>query len=243
VIAQRSFARNLLLDKDGHWVVQDQYDSGRPSAQVQGVAAIDTDGDGVKEIAMLERTSKSLLFLAKKDGVYAPAGKLSVGSFEDYQGMRVADLDGDGREDLLLAGASRFGVVLTGRKGLKLKSLASYESPRDEARFGDLIIGDLNADGQPDIVLTDVIEHFVEIATFAGQSDLEKAFAFKIFEKKANRRTPEIEPRDLAIGDVDGDGRTDLVLLAHDRILVYRQDPGPSAKEKDKEPIKAADGK
>ena len=36
------------------------------------------------------------------------------------------------------------------------------------------------------------------------------------------------QPRDLAIGDVDGDGRADIVLIIHDRVLVYRQDPGPS---------------
>jgi hypothetical protein len=203
---------------------------------------IDTDGDGVPEVALLDRISKSILFLAKKDGTYRPTGSLSVGPFDDFKGMRAADLDGDGRDDLLLAGTSRFGVVLSGQKALKLKTLASYESPRHEARLGDLIVGDLNADGQVDVVMTDVIEHYVEIASFeARKSDLAKAFSFKIFERK-NRRTPEIEPRDLALGDVDGDGdgRTDLILIAHDRVLVYRQDPGPSA---DKGQIKAADGK
>jgi hypothetical protein len=240
IVAQQSFARKLLLDKGGHWAVQDQFDSGRTSAKIEGAAVVDTDGDGVPEIALLDRISKSILFLAKKDGTYVPSGTLSVGPFDDFKGMHVADLDGDGRDDLLLAGTSRFGVVLTGQKGLKLKTLASYESPRHEARFGDLIVGDLNADGQPDVVLTDVIEHFVEIATFEEKkSDLAKAFAFKIFERK-NRRVPEIEPRDLAVGDVDGDGRTDLILIAHDRVLVYRQDPGQS---KEKEPVKAVERK
>ena len=32
----------------------------------------------------------------------------------------------------------------------------------------------------------------------------------------------------------------DLIIIAHDRVLVYRQDPGPS---KEKETVKAADGK
>jgi hypothetical protein len=45
-----------------------------------------------------------------------------------------------------------------------------------------------------------------------------------------------IEPRDMAIGDVDGDGRSDIVLIVHDRVLVYRQDAGPAAKGKPNTP-------
>ena len=228
IVAQQGFARRLLLDKNGQWLVKEQYDAGRPSAQIQGVAVLDTDGDGVKEIAMLDRVSKSLLFLAKKDGVYKPSGSLSVGPFDDFRGMRVADFDGDGKEDLLLSGTSRFGVVLAGKKGQKLRTLASYESNRQEARFGDLAIGDLNADGHPDVTLIDITEHFVEIATYLpGKSDLVRGAAFKVFEKKGGgRRGLDLEPRDLALGDVDGDGRTDLVLIVHDRVLIYRQDAG-----------------
>ena len=241
LMAQQTNARDLLLDRDGHWVVKEQYDAGRASAKVEGVAALDFDGDGVKEVVLLDRTSKNLIVLAQKDGSYIPKGTLSVGPFDDFRGMRVADLDGDGREDLLLAGTSRFGMVLAGKKGRKLKVIASYEPERDEARLGDLIVGDLNADGKPDIVLTDVAEHFVEIAAFADgkNDDLARALAFKVFERKGRRTVADmIEPRDLTLGDVDGDGLTDLVLLVHDRVLVYRQDPG-----KDKETIKAADGK
>ena len=52
-----------------------------------------------------------------------------------------------------------------------------------------------------------------------------------------------IEPRDLAIGDVDGDGRTDIVFIVHDRVLVYRQDPGKApAKPIDKPPVASRSG-
>ncbi len=88
--------------------------------------------------------------------------------------MHVADLDGDGHDDLLLAGTDRFGVVLTGQKGQRLRPLASYESNRNEAKLADLAAGDLNGDGQPDIALTDIAEHFIEIVTSPTPTDLNR---------------------------------------------------------------------
>lgn len=234
IVAQNTFARNILLDKEGRWEVKDQYNTGRGSAQVLGAAALDTDGDGAKEIVLLDKTSKSLLFLEAKDGVYRPSGTLSVGSI-DFQGMHVADFDGDGRDDLLLAGTDRFGVVLTGRKGLRLKPIASYESNRTEAHLTDLVAGDLNDDGRIDLVLTDVAEHFIEIVSFVPPSTLERGLSFKIFERKSFREMNSLlEPRDLGVGDVDGDHKSDLVLIVHDRVLVYRQDSGKAEEGKSK---------
>ena len=207
---------------------------------IQGAAAIDTDGDGTKEIVLLDRTSKSLLFLSQKDGVYRPCGNLPVGAI-NFQGLHVADLDGDGRDDLLIAGSDRFAVLQTGQKGLRLKTIASYESKRNEAKLSDLAAGDVNGDGVPDVVFIDIGEQSMEIASFAGDKDLVPAINFRIFERKTFRNMGDmIEPRDLALGDVDGDGRTDIVIVVHDRVLVYRQDPGPKAGAK---PVAARDEK
>jgi hypothetical protein len=141
--------------------------------------------------------------------------------------MQVADFDGDGRDDLLLAGGDKFGVLLSGRKGQQFKSLAGYETSRKEAILGDLIAGDMNGDGKPDILVSDLGDHAIEILEFDGNSQLSKALSFKIFEKKSFRdRDSLVEPRDMAIGDVDGDGLDDLILICHDRVLVYRQDAG-----------------
>jgi FG-GAP-like repeat len=236
LIAQNTFARRLALDKTGQWQVQDQYGVERGSAQIIGAAAIDLDHDGTEEVALLDKTSKALVFLAKsKEGVYRPSGGLPIGPI-DFRGAHVADLDGDGHPDLLLAGTDKFGVVLTGRKGQRLKAIAGYESNRREAQFGDLIAGDLNSDGRPDIVLTDIGEHFVEIVAVSKPVELDRGLSFKVFEQKSFRdRDSLVEPRDLALGDVDGDARTDLILIVHDRVLVYRQDPGkPREKTGDK---------
>ena len=141
-------------------------DETRP--QILGAAALDTDGDGTKEIVLLDQPSRSLLFLSNKNGVYRPSGTLSVGSI-NFAGMHVADLDSDGRDDLLIAGTDRFGVLQTGRKGQRLKSIATYESKRTDARLADLAAGDVNGDGTPDIIFTDIGEQSIEIASFAGR--------------------------------------------------------------------------
>ena len=236
IVAQNTFARRIALDAQGHWNIKDQYNAGRNSAVIMGAAALDTDGDGTKEIVLFDRISKSLLFLSQKDGVYRPSGSLLVGSL-NFQGLHVADFDGDGRDDLLIAGSDRFGVLQTGQKGLRLKTIASFESRRNEARLSDLAAGDVNGDGIPDVVFIDIGEQSLEIASFAGDKDLVPAIHFRVFERKTFRHMGDmIEPRDLAIGDVDGDGRSDIVIIVHDRVLVYRQDDGKSPKAKPARP-------
>ena len=127
LVAQGTFARKVELDKSGQWQIKEQFNASKASSQIIGAAAIDVDGDKSPEIALLDKASKSLLFLGKKSGgIYTPAGTLSVGPI-DFQGMHVADFDGDGKEDLLIAGTDKFGVVLTGHKGQKFKLFASYE--------------------------------------------------------------------------------------------------------------------
>lgn len=235
-----TFARLVALAPDGQWQVKDQFNSGRTAAQILGAAALDSDGNGQKEVALMDRTSKSLLFLDPEDGVYRPGPTLSVGTL-DFIGLHVADLDADKKDDLLIAGTDKFGVVLTGGQGRQLRPIASYSPTRKDSRFADLIAGDLNGDGQIDLAISDTVEHFIEIASFQPPSTLEPALAFRVFEQKSFTDIDDlIEPRELALGDVDGDGRTDLVLLVHDRILVYRQDsgqpPAPSEKPESKTP-------
>jgi hypothetical protein len=236
LVAQNTFARSVTLNKDGQWEVKDQFNAGRGSAQVIGAAALDTNGDGKTEVVLLDKGTKSLLFLDERDGAYRPSGTLSVGDF-NFQGTHVADLDGDGRDDLLLAGTDKFGVVLTGRKGQRLKALSSYETTRKDAVLGDLIVGDINGDGRPDAVITDIGENSIELVALDHGSELTRALAFKIFENKSFRGSGSlVEPRDIGLGDVDGDKLTDLILIVHDRVLIYRQDSG-----QDKSDAKAAE--
>ena len=55
------------------------------------------------------------------------------------------------------------------------------------------------------------------------------AMSFKVFEQKGYREEERrgqalVEPSELAIADVTGDGKNDIITITHDRIIIYPQD-------------------
>jgi len=153
----------------------------------------------------------------------------------DFQGLRSGDFGGDGRPDLLVEGAGRFSVLVTGARNYSIDKLGSFETTERRSRLGDVIAADFGGPAGPDVAWIDIGEHSVHITlptVVSGKEiDLKQAANFKVFEEKSFRDVRSLgEPRDVAAGDVDRDGLDDLILIAHDRILVYRQDPGPGSK-------------
>jgi hypothetical protein len=74
-----------------------------------------------------------------------------------------------------------------------------------------------------------VIRHALAIlerpAQGAAGGSLEHALGFEVYEKKSfEDQNPEREPREVRCADVDGDGRTDVTLLVHDKLIVYLQE-------------------
>ena len=112
-----------------------------------------------------------------------------------------------------------------------IEELATYETTLERTFPTDVIAGDLNGDGRTDLALTDTRSHYLEILAYRPTSQLERALYFTVFEEKgfAREEASGIEPREGLIADVTGDGRADLVLLCHDRVLLYPQDSGGAA--------------
>jgi hypothetical protein len=157
---------------------------------------------------------------------------VDIGSFP-YRSAHVADLDGDGRDDLLLFGAGKFGVLYAGRTDPRLKTIATYETKQEKVRFEDLAAGDVNSDGQMDVVVIDTQSQILDILNFTPSAGLRHALQFKVYEAKTivgDERTGH-DPREVLIADVTGDGRPDIILLSHDRLLVYPQESGPESQK------------
>ena len=67
------------------------------------------------------------------------------------------------------------------------------------------------------------LRHTFGIHAAGAWHGLQRALAIPVFEARPSSE-PDNEPSELATGDLDGDGRIDFVLIAHDRILIYLQE-------------------
>ena len=237
LVAQQKFARNLALTPSGGWQVIDQYNVTESNAKIAGVAALDLDATPGKEIVLVDTGVRQLRMMRQegKGKLFRPWREVELGTLA-YRTNRIADLDGDKREDLLLVGNGKFAVLYNGQTGPRLKELASFEPRRKQALFSTTVSGDLNGDGRVDVAAIDKRSHRISLLDHSPARGLRHALDFRVFEQKSFRGAAGggagSEPREVLIADVTGDDRPDLVLLVHDRVLVYPQDAGDAAKPK-----------
>lgn len=227
LVAQNNFARHLRLNEQNQWRIVDQFSDQESSAKIAGAATINLDGQPGNEIVLVDQGVKKLRVLRKEDMSYKPWREVDIGPFP-FRGSYVADLNADGLEDLLLFGGGKFGVLYANQTDPKLNELATFETNIEDSFLADVVAGDLNHDGRIDLALTETESHHIEILDYSKDLGLRHALAFKLFESKgiSEREQSQTEPRESLITDVTGDGLDDLVLLSHDRVLVYPQDDG-----------------
>ncbi|MFO1023489.1 MAG: FG-GAP-like repeat-containing protein [Planctomycetales bacterium] len=231
LVAQQHYARSVKLNAEQQWEVIDQYTASESRANIVGAASLDLDGEQGQEVVLIDQGTRKIRVLKREDKLYRLWKEVELGSFP-YLSVQVADLNGDRQNDLVLMGKGKLAVLYAAQSDPQLKELATYETSLERVHFQDLTAGDLNHDGRPDIALIDTRSHQVEIVTYFKEVGLKHALAFKAFETKhlQEEEKPEIEPRECGIQDVTGDGLPDLLLLTHDRVLIYPQDAGTEEK-------------
>jgi len=120
--------------------------------------------------------------------------------------------------------------VITAGAGLEFDPfpVASYEENK-KGKYNNLLARDANGDGICDIVATCGVLNMLDIFTPIAGS-LRHAFRFKIFNTKQFQSGAfSSEPSQIDVADFDSDGYNDIVMMVHDKIIIYFGDK-PQAK-------------
>jgi uncharacterized delta-60 repeat protein/gliding motility-associated-like protein len=181
----------------------------------QGLTVEDLDVDGKPDILVTVGNGVEILRNNSIRGTITNTSfdatvNFATGALPNY--AATGDLDKDGRPDIVVSNWSNANIsVLKNLSGPGSISTGSFAAKFDIATFSEprgVAVGDLDGDGALDIAVAGQIANkisvFKNIAT-VGTLDL-TSFATNVdFPSSGN-------PRTLAIGDLDGDGRSELVV-------------------------------
>jgi len=237
LIAQKNFARSLVFAEGRSWRVVDQYNAKGRENQISAVAAFDIAGEGEPgrpAIVLLDGQKGQLQLLrAGEDKTYRFARELEVGKWNSaaHLKMLLASLTGGEAKSILLFDSEKFALLTPPSAEAMPQHLErqfSYETKIKNGRYGNLAAGDINSDDRADLIMVEFRRNHFEILALDSGFTPTPAMRFKIFEQKSYAQSKlagaAVEPRELSIADVTGDGKNDLVTVIHDRIIIYPQD-------------------
>ncbi|MBC8202404.1 MAG: VCBS repeat-containing protein [Planctomycetes bacterium] len=178
------------------------------------------------QIVVADGENDRLVLIGQNDdGKWSEGDSLFVRGFE-FGPIYASDFTSDGISDMLAIGDAGFAVIQLAGERVTLQEVQSWRSDRERMVEHELAIGDVNSDGFADMIALDAGEQMLEIFTFTDGGKMLYATEFKIFETRifSSGEPSEYEPSQVFIADLTGDGHSDVVLLAHDRVLIYPQE-------------------
>jgi hypothetical protein len=232
LLPQKNFVRAVVLEPGektdnstnaANWVfrVKDQINGSASDSRIIGVTAV-PNGKNVS-LFLLDAEHKQLS-LSERDtnGV--------------WQVVKSIDLPVTGFADVKSVKLGGPGVAFTGQNFVAwlplagdvwaLTKLDDYDTPIKDGYLNDLIAGDLTGGGRKQLIFMETAKNYLDLVSFDKNRKLVPGDRWQVFEQHTFRGVQNAlpEPRECAVADVTGDKKNDLIVLVHDRILVYPQE-------------------
>ncbi len=236
LLAQRNFVRAVVLKQEealqnstnrGGWVfsVKEQINGADSNSRLVGAAAVPNGTNAVNSIFLLDAERKALT-LCERDsaGAWRVVKNIPL-PYTAFNSLQPVSLGGSQPNAVAFLGKDAVGLLPLQGDVWDLSKLDSYETPIKDGHLTDVVLGDLNNDGRKDLIFLETEKNYLDIVTFDTNHKLVPATRWQVFEERSfrSRRSDLPEPREALVTDVTGDGKNDLVILVHDRIIVYPQ--------------------
>jgi large repetitive protein len=186
---------------------------------IHDVATSDLDGDGKSDMAAITTEG---LFVYRNTSTATSisfSDKLSIPLWVNGAKMAISDLDGDGNTDIAIVRGGSTLVLFRNTSSVGNISFApGFEFPYSEQAL-DIVIGDIDKDGKPDIVRGGSYVTVFRNVSNPGEFSFVAAGDFPV---AANS---------IVLTDLDMDGKIDMSACRYsaDHIFIYRNTSLPGA--------------
>jgi hypothetical protein len=144
----------------------------------------------------------------------------------DFSALQAVGLGQTNANCVGLLGLNNCGWLSLQSQIWELLKLDEYDTPVKEGFLHDVVSGDLDNDRRKDLVFLETGKNYLDLVTFEPPHQLVPANRWQVFEERTfrSRRSETPEPREALVLDMTGDKLNDLVVLVHDRVLLYPQE-------------------
>ena len=237
LLSQKNFLRAVVLKKEvtdqtstnrSDWVftVKEQINGAASNSRLVGAAAVPNGTNAVPSLFLLDAERKALTLCERdKSGVWQVVRNLPL-PVSDFSALQPLALGGTSANSVAFLGLNFVAWMPLSGDVWEFTQLDGYETPIKDGFLHDVVSGDLNNDGRKDLVFLETAKNYLDLVIFDANHKLVPANRWQVFEERTfrGRRNDLPEPREAVVTDVTGDGKNDLVIVVHDRILVYPQE-------------------